>query len=223
MKAAYEKGFDWIWVTDDDVVFDRRSVEVMLKYKGISKFIHLSKYEDSGQKYSWELEFKPEKLTYIDVKNKPDAPYYFTNTACFEGALIHKSIITKIGFPDSRFFIFGDDTIYGYLASKNFKIICIREYLIHKLLKKQKESPFTLYFRIRNTLLIYRCLKENGVRISKIKALYIFTWTAIRAFLKAVLILGFSRQHINKLIDGFYDGLKGNFGVPKWLRPNDEN
>lgn len=220
MKVAYNKGYDWILVTDDDVIFDKKSINEMLKYRNISKFIHLSKYDYSGQKIFWDFKFNLNNLKGVAVKNNPNEPFFITNVACFEGALIHRSIIANNHFPDPRFFIIGDDTIYGYLASKNSKIICIRKYLIKKLIHTQIESPNSLYFRIRNISLIYRCLKEKGIHISRIYLFFNISWSVIRALTKIIFVLRFSRQHLKKLILGAYDGIIGNYGVPKWLSNN---
>jgi len=55
------------------------------------------------------------------------------NTACFEGGLFHRSVVQQIGIPDSRFFIYWDDTIYGYLASKVTQPILINEILMQRV------------------------------------------------------------------------------------------
>ncbi len=39
------------------------------------------------------------------------SPRLPTNTACFEGGLFHRDVVSKIGFPDKRFFIYWDDCI----------------------------------------------------------------------------------------------------------------
>ena len=40
------------------------------------------------------------------------------DTLCFEGGLFRRNIVEQIGLPDPRFFIYWDDTMYGYRASK---------------------------------------------------------------------------------------------------------
>lgn len=41
----------------------------------------------------------------------------FVNVGCFEGMLISREIVNKIGFPNKNYFIVGDDLEYGFLAS----------------------------------------------------------------------------------------------------------
>ena len=50
--------------------------------------------------------------------------------------LIHSEIVSKIGFPDRRFFIGGDDVAYGYLAHKHTRVIYIREACFLKKIDK---------------------------------------------------------------------------------------
>ena len=42
------------------------------------------------------------------------------NQLCFEGGMFSRRVVDKIGLPDARFFIYGDDACYGYVASQHF-------------------------------------------------------------------------------------------------------
>ncbi len=55
-----------------------------------------------------------------------------TNTACFEGGLFHRDVVSKIGFPDKRFFIYWDDCIYGYLASKVTDSVVVSDVILKR-------------------------------------------------------------------------------------------
>ena len=58
--------------------------------------------------------------------------YLEMNTACFEGGLFKRSIVQKIGVPDYRFFIYWDDTIYGYLASKHTTPVVVNDFIMRR-------------------------------------------------------------------------------------------
>ncbi len=62
--------------------------------------------------------------------------------------LIHREIVSKIGFPDKRFFIGGDDTAYGYLASKQTQNIYITKPCFVKKIVKSVPAPKKLSARI---------------------------------------------------------------------------
>jgi hypothetical protein len=58
--------------------------------------------------------------------------YKVMNTACFEGGLFKRSVIQQIGLPDKRFFIYWDDTLYGYLASKITNPIIVPDFVMRR-------------------------------------------------------------------------------------------
>jgi GT2 family glycosyltransferase len=106
VKRGYEKGNDWLWLMDDDVEPLYDGLENMLNYSHISKCINPSKKYINGELFCWGRK-------YIDIStgrryslkrnlfnNSKD--FICINYGCFEGMLIHRSIISKIGFPDKR-------------------------------------------------------------------------------------------------------------------------
>ena len=158
MKAAYEAGAEWIWTMDDDIIVDPEALETMLCYKSMSLCIHPSKQFENGKRFIWEGYFDSTSGRSIWVedgflKNKE---YSFVNYACFEGMLVHRSIIEKIGFPDKRFFICYDDLIFGWLASFYTNIIYLNKTLITRTIPEaQKKNPKAIsnYYVIRNMFL----------------------------------------------------------------------
>ena len=95
--------------------------------------------------------------------------------------LIHRQIVSKIGFPDKRFFVGGDDVAYGYLASKHTRVIYIREACFLKkinkfgyprLLQRMRDRflnrrSYRFYFLcVRNEILLYSYMRDK-VRASR--------------------------------------------------------
>ncbi len=76
----------------------------------------------------------------------------------FEGPLIHRSIIEKIGFPEKKFFIYADDSEYFIRAEKAGAIIVVvRDAAMHrKIPVLQSEHIFTWkhFYIIRNLIAI---------------------------------------------------------------------
>src|SRR5690606_22340498 len=54
------------------------------------------------------------------------------NSGCFEGMFIHRSIVARIGLPDPRFFIYWDDQIYGWLASRETTAVIVDEFVLRR-------------------------------------------------------------------------------------------
>ncbi len=93
-----------------------------------------SRYDYDGGPFYWQYHF----IVPLGIPN-PIAPaafgdegYRTMNTMCFEGGLFARSVVDEIGFPDPRFFIYWDDTVYGYLASKVTEAIVVPDIILQR-------------------------------------------------------------------------------------------
>ncbi|MCL2807919.1 MAG: glycosyltransferase [Coriobacteriia bacterium] len=140
MDLAYQAGAEWVWLMDDDVKLLPDALEKLVSWMPWAlENDHLSiqgrRYNYDGSNFYWQYHF----IEKLGIPN-PVAPSQFKkdenfrpmNTACFEGGLFHRSVIERIGIPDYRFFIYWDDTIYGYLASQVTKPILINDVLMQR-------------------------------------------------------------------------------------------
>ena len=166
-KMAYEWGADWIWFLDDDVAPSVDCLEVLMKYEHISKCIHPNKMDKNGNEFMWESVFDPSmvRATFfnnISFRNGKD--FTFMNMGCFEGMLIHRDVVSKIGFPDKRFFICSDDTLYGFIASLYTNVILVKDAILDKqFVFNNTTKPIFLYYYIRNQFLIKEYLKKYNL------------------------------------------------------------
>lgn len=58
--------------------------------------------------------------------------YRAMNQLCFEGGLFSRRVVDKIGLPDARFFIYGDDACYGYVASQHFPAAVVADVVLKR-------------------------------------------------------------------------------------------
>ncbi len=143
VEIAYKSGVDWIWTMDDDVAVTPDALDIMqLRLRSALENDHHvlqpSRQNFDGTPFYWQYNF----LTKLGIPN-PIAPSSFVegetykqmNTACFEGSFFHRSIVQEIGYPDPRFFIYWDDTVYGYLASKITDPILINDIIMRRTRK----------------------------------------------------------------------------------------
>lgn len=171
VRRGYELGFNWLWLMDDDVEPVPDALERMIACAPVSQCIHGSKVFPDGQSEGWE------KWANIDRSGKrtptlepQTSDVILVQTGCFEGMLIHREIIEKIGLPDSRFFIGGDDVAYGFLANKHTQNVFIRTPCFLKKIRKvgdrrllsrltarfrEKRSTRFYFLSVRNELLLY--------------------------------------------------------------------
>lgn len=214
-KRAYEWGADWIWFLDDDIYPTPSCLEGMLKYQNISKCIHPSKKDLHGKEFIWEnlydpaicrASFFPENISFNNGKD-----FTFVNIGCFEGMLIHRDIVGKIGFPDPRFFTAGDDTGYGFLASLYTNVIYVRDACITKLLPLSGQiKPAYLYYAVRNEFI----LKEYSQRYGLFKAHFFYPFLISFCLYTSIkqTIRNRSLKTIWYVWKGFFHGLRGRFG-----------
>lgn len=124
-KAAYDTGYDWIWIMDDDVIPKPDCLEVLMK--GISKNdVHAPlRYTPEGEPFfndAISYNFRnPFRSIWEDIYSSNDLENEYTDAVgiTFEGPIFHRSLIDKIGLPEKKFFIYGDDTEYFIRAFKS--------------------------------------------------------------------------------------------------------
>ncbi|RLA43932.1 MAG: glycosyl transferase, family 2, partial [Gammaproteobacteria bacterium] len=121
MQLAYDAGYDWIWTMDDDIEPDQNALQELLKYSDISQCMNSTKiFTQNNETQYWEQYFDFATARLIDLKNASfhnGRDWCTVNVACFEGMLVHRNIIDKIGLPEADYFIYHDDTVFGIKAS----------------------------------------------------------------------------------------------------------
>jgi glycosyltransferase involved in cell wall biosynthesis len=120
VERALATGAEWVWLMDDDVEVLPEALAGLEPWTQRFQAIQGRRYNVDGTPFYWQFDFN----TRLGIPN-PAARDHFgpegwlpMNTACFEGGLFHRQVIKQIGLPDPRFFIYWDDAVYGYLASK---------------------------------------------------------------------------------------------------------
>lgn len=134
VKRAWELGAEWFWVMDDDVRVLPEALDRLAPWTATHRVIQGSRLDYDGGPFYWQYHF----IVSLGIPN-PIAPaafgpegYRVMNTLCFEGGLFHRSIVDEVGLPDPRFFIYWDDTVYGYLASKATEAIVVSDLILQR-------------------------------------------------------------------------------------------
>lgn len=164
IKKAFEAGYEWIWVMDDDVEPFKDCLENLLKYKELSQCIHpLRIFSDNNEVFKWEHYFDyricmPVLHHNISLENKD---FCYVNTACFEGMLIHRDLVEKIGFPNKEYFIAGDDTEYGILANLHTNVMYTKTAAMYRKRANisYKIRPLQAYYEYRNIFLLRKNIR----------------------------------------------------------------
>ena len=203
LKRAYEKGGTWFWLMDDDVEPSADALKKMLHYKSFSGCIHpIKKYTD-GHVFAWNG-YICDKIGVIvrQKENFKDKGFSVVNYGCFEGMLISREVVEKIGYPNREFFLAGDDAYYGYKASKYTNVIYTNEAVFIKKIKKNSKSENYLFYVNRN--FTYFLLEITSWK----------TFTFLYRF--AVAVQQSLRYKSFAPIKGFVQGVRKNLDLPAY-------
>ncbi len=134
MRVAYDLGSDWIWLMDDDVEVIPDGLAKMGKWAPRFKSIQGRRYDYDGSEFYWQ--YRVAEPLAIPIPFAPsgfdESGYKPMNSGCFEGMFIHRDIVQQIGLPDARFFIYWDDQMYGFLASRKTTSVIVDEFVLRR-------------------------------------------------------------------------------------------
>ena len=139
MKAAYNAGYEWVWLMDDDGVPGKSQLQMLVEgcHKHNVKFANaLVCNKDKPEELAFEL-YDEGKL----IKNVSEATMKETIDSInpFNGTIIHRDVIQKIGFVKREMFIWGDETEYNQRARINgFKRVTITSAIHNHPANKKK-------------------------------------------------------------------------------------
>jgi rhamnopyranosyl-N-acetylglucosaminyl-diphospho-decaprenol beta-1,3/1,4-galactofuranosyltransferase len=149
MKQGFEGGFDWIWMMDDDGMADRNQLKNLLEvslYKDY-KYVNALVVEKDNTDY---LAFGLKGYATVDQIKEKEVIDGFANP--FNGTLIAREVIERIGMIKREMFIWGDEREYTNRVKKNgYSIHTILEAVhIHPKIKGKTAPalPFLKQFKV---------------------------------------------------------------------------
>ncbi|KAB7789786.1 glycosyltransferase family 2 protein [Bifidobacterium leontopitheci] len=221
VKKAYELGAEWFWVMDDDVAVLPDGIGKLARWGRDHDVIQGSKLDFDGGPFYWQYDF----IVPLGIPN-PIAPaafgsagYRVMDTMCFEGALFRRRVVEKIGYPDPRFFIYWDDTMYGYLASKVTNPIVVPDVVMRRtreignwdiggLRQLNSTSDMNRYHILRNRGYMARYFMVHGDFRPTLFALGTIA-TAAKEVIRLVMV---DREHVRtglvQIAKGWWDSRK---------------
>lgn len=127
MKRAFEAGYDWLWLMDDDGYAAQDCLENQLKAGQSLDIIGAKVVQiDDPSQLTWTLicydknfYFSPRKRikTIQELENHSKNNIYHGYGAFFNAILIHRKVVEKIGLVNPNFVIRGDEFEY-FLRSR---------------------------------------------------------------------------------------------------------
>ena len=176
VRTAYERGFDRIWLMDDDVVPAPDCLSVLMAQ---DEACLMAVREDTAGRLAekaatrfdlrnpFAVRPKTEMVeTAYGTRERMPARVELENVA-FEGFMVRREVVEAIGLPDPSFFIFYDDVDYALRARRaGFRIWAIRDAVLVRQLDFDQQhdlSGWKGYFMYRNLFVVHLRYGENAL------------------------------------------------------------
>ncbi|MCC7551731.1 MAG: glycosyltransferase family 2 protein [Methanobacterium sp.] len=234
LKRAYETGYDWIWLMDDDAEPQKNALKCLTNYfheKNISALASVVKTRNNEIQllHRGLFEFK-DVLPSISIplpENYYNKEMTEIDFASFVGILINNDVIKKVGFPKKEFFIYYDDLEYCIRLRTHGRILLIKDSIIkhkeasenikklrtNKRLKKYDlpfENFWLRYYSLRNMTWLGKKYNTNILNFYSKLLLNIFHYNLL-------ILLHYDNKfkRIKSSIYAYYDGIIENFDNDK--------
>jgi rhamnopyranosyl-N-acetylglucosaminyl-diphospho-decaprenol beta-1,3/1,4-galactofuranosyltransferase len=210
---AYKNGYSWIWCMDDDGYPKEDALEKILAPELDRLCLRNCAVLNKADKTSFVWKTK----NYTSI-NDVDCEIINGIGHPFNGTMIHRNIVERVGAPKQKFFLWGDETEYYYRITKKNRIpVCTIAGSIHYhpaaafSCKKDWDylNTWKMYFYVRNRLHIHRAKFSNRL----------LAWANYSCFLLGLagIILVYQKtdkvKKLNFLLWPVMDALKNDFSA----------
>jgi len=168
VEAAYERGFDRIWLMDDDVVPAPDCLAVLMATDEACVMAvredtrgHLVEKAATDFDLSRPWSVRPKRASvqtaYGDRRAMPELVEI--QVVAFEGFLVRREVIETVGLPDDSFFIFYDDVDLALRARRGgYRIWAARDAVLVRQLDFDQENALDTwkgYYMYRNLFAVH--------------------------------------------------------------------
>ncbi|MEP6675074.1 MAG: glycosyltransferase family 2 protein [Ferruginibacter sp.] len=127
ISAAFKMGGTWVWCMDDDGYPKEDALELLLGASDEDLLLRNCAVIDKEDKKTFV--WKTQQYNTLD---EVDCKIIHGIGHPFNGTLLHRKVIERVGVPDGKFFLWGDETEYFYRITKKNKIpVCTVAESIH--------------------------------------------------------------------------------------------
>uniref|UniRef100_A0A7C2PLT9 Glycosyltransferase n=1 Tax=candidate division WOR-3 bacterium TaxID=2052148 RepID=A0A7C2PLT9_UNCW3 len=219
IKRAFEKGYDWLWIMDDDVEPYYDCLEKLSRHFDKRALMPLIIFDTND--YPCVCGFKLKSRTLLIFTPLKQKEFQMRNVveidvaSTFAGFIVNREVISKVGYPEPRLFIHYDDTDFSLRIRKITQIFLIKDAkVLHKWQKPDRSiKPFgninlwREYYLERNRII----LRKWHIK-SKFALLVYLAFDFILLNKRAInyLIKGVPWKEVKLLYYAFLDALTEN-------------
>ncbi|WP_395656145.1 glycosyltransferase family 2 protein [Nocardioides sp.] len=176
VRTAHERGFDRIWLMDDDVVPAPDCLSVLMAQDeaclmAVREDTAGRLVEKAATRFDLRNPFaiRPKTAmveTVYGTRERMPARVELENVA-FEGFMVRREVVDAIGLPDPSFFIFYDDVDYALRARRaGFRIWAVRDAVLVRQLDFDQQhdlSGWKGYYMYRNLFVVHLRYGQNAL------------------------------------------------------------
>lgn len=176
VRAAYDAGYDRVWLMDDDVVPAPDCLAVLMAVDedcliAVRQDLAGTLVEKAAIDFDLRnpLAVRPKRAAvdtvYADRVSMPELVE--VQNVAFEGFMVRRGVIEEIGFPDPAFFIFYDDAEYAVRARRaGRRIWGVRDAVLVRQLDFNQQhdlSGWKGFYMYRNLFVVHLRHGENAL------------------------------------------------------------
>jgi rhamnopyranosyl-N-acetylglucosaminyl-diphospho-decaprenol beta-1,3/1,4-galactofuranosyltransferase len=226
LRLAVERGADLVWLMDDDGLPEKDCLEVLLRYDGLDFWGPVVVDEADPTRLVFPIRLPGgtrvvHRMAEVEAAARngliPDV------VIPFNGVLVTRELVERIGLPREEFFIWGDDHEYRMRAERaGGRIATVVGTAVHHPsvgdLGTRMAFGRTTYNHSPSDLKAYCMARNNLVNLREYRG-----WPHALAFVaKTVWFYTFTRRDLGRLrmsVGAMRDGLRGDFtGHERYLR-----
>lgn len=118
IDTAYKANFDWLWCMDDDCIAAPDALASLMNSPNLGPCIKNAM--SVSNRDATELAFYVDRPSrkYRKVTDMTQFDLVYGVASFFNGTLVHREVVERIGIPDKKLFIWGDEVEYMTRAEK---------------------------------------------------------------------------------------------------------
>ena len=168
VREAYDRGYDRIWLMDDDVVPAPDCLAVLLAQDeaclmAVREDLHGRLVEKAATVFdlSSPLAIKPKTAMVETTYGSRDAmpERVELQNVAFEGFMVRREVVERIGLPDPSYFIFYDDVDFAVRARRaGYRIWAVRDAVLVRQLDFDQQHALDTwkgYYMYRNLFAVH--------------------------------------------------------------------
>ena len=224
IRLAYERGFDWIWCMDDDVFPEDGCLEKLLACDAPGVGILCPRRIQAGKVFVSECVRINLSNPFASLLEKKLSPKVTVPTdiqsMVFEGPLIKREVVERIGFPNKDLFIFYDDTDYSYrTVLAGFRVVYVPDARMQKELffandnwkERSRKKKWKHLYQVRNAAYFNRCYGKN-LFVRYVRAFQNMAGYIMLVLLSAPFVNAYRWSDIPRFWRMYHDGIRSRLG-----------